>query len=321
MDSETMLKKVNDRLFIEPYKDKDGKEYEIKWKKELDVMWLDLVDVKLGHTFSIEHPVFDVKYDIATGKAKEGDKLPFDKYEKQEWRVIRATGRMAKYTCSVRTDTISLILADGAIKERAYSEIKIYIRRLASDLTQDDVEDQKVNGFLGHWKDDGELYLDIGVPPDVFDSAYRELQEKQHKEVSLCVYADTFNTESERAFRPPDMPREFYIEVDSRNFVYFKSLTISEHASQAVIKDTSSADEMQDVEKRVRWFAQDWYKWAEILLWAGQVLIVISFGAVVLDWWNGQKQATSALGLIGIGCVLIAILHRLEAVLEEMTRK
>ena len=247
MNPETNLKKVNERLYIQPCKHQDGRDFEIKWEKQVEPMWLDLTDIKLCHTFSIEHPVFSLRFDAAMGKVKEGDKLPYEQYERQEWRVIRATRQLNKYTGWRKGDTIGLITKEGLTNSKVYSEVNVFIRRMDGDLTQADVEDKKANGTIGHLNDTADVYLDFAVPSDVFDNAYRELREVKDKEVTLCVYADVFNSESDRTLRPPDMPKEFFIEDESSfSSVYFHSLVIAEPVSNSPSKEISSGKDEAD---------------------------------------------------------------------------
>ncbi len=252
MNNEAKLKKVSDRLYVKPCKGKDGKDFEVEWKKELEMMWLDLTNVSLRHTLSIENPVFAVGRD----RKRDGDvnrpKLPYDEYVKEEHRSISATGLLDKKPDSLRSDTISLIMADGAIERGTYSEVKnVNIFPLESDLTQEDVEMGRANGSLGHWIEDGEFYLDLGIPADTFDCAYRELQEPKGKAVVLCVYVDAFNTDIDRAFRPPDMAKTFYIEANSSSRAYFKTLMISEPV-RTILKNSHPNQGNTEEEKAVR---------------------------------------------------------------------
>lgn len=238
MGKKSILKKVDDRLYIEPCKREDGTDFEVKWKKELEPVWLDLKETRLMHAFEVSHPIFEFR--LGRLEEKAGDKLQYESYERREKRHIEATGKLTT-RASWRGDSIGIIARDGSTQHRVFTEVKVSIRRLDGDLTQADVEQKKVNGFMGHLGEDACVYLDLHVPSDIFDNAYRELQEARDKEVSLCVYADVFNSEVDRGLRDHREPRDFFIEEESGfNHLYLHHLIISERVSNSADKEISS---------------------------------------------------------------------------------
>ena len=235
MKKDKILKKTNESLYIEPFKGKDGKDFEIKWEKKLELIWLNLKEIKLNHIFSVDHPVFSIK---------TGDKLLTEKYERREQRYITATGELKD------RDSIGIIQKDGSTEDRLFREVKVYLRRLEGDLTKDDIERKAVNGFMGHSdfpNEDQHVYLDFGIPSEIFDNAYRELQEVKDKKVTLGVYVDVFNSESDRGLRDYWMPKDFFIEEENlHNHLYFYSLNISELVSNSSEEEDSSEEDSKN---------------------------------------------------------------------------
>jgi hypothetical protein len=235
VNEESHLKKVDKSLYTETCKREDGTEFEIKWQKELEHMWLDLTGIKLRHDFEVDHPVFQ---EIFQGSILHRDDA---QYERRELRSIEATGNL------VDRDSIGIIEKNGSAKAKVFRQVKVHLRRLEGDLKKEDIEGKKVNGWLGHSEDDRHVYLHFCIPSEIFDSAYRELQERKTLGARLGVYVEVFNSEVDRSLRDYRMPMDFFIENESRNKLYFHFLSISEAITNATSQDTSMEIEDSEV--------------------------------------------------------------------------
>lgn len=67
---------------------------------------------------------------------------------------------------------------------------------------------------------------------------------------------------------------------------------------------------------RFGWIAHDWYNLAQFFMGLGCLLIIsLPFGGI-LFWLNVPILVQ---GIMGVSLLLLTLLHRLEAILEELT--
>jgi len=286
--AETKLKKVNARLYHEPYKD----DRPFKWAKRLKFLPCDLTDIQVvlglvigrpetySHLGLDEDSENDVNNDVNAeqgGTTTSGEEEAEEKYGEDFGWTIRATGCLE--------DRIGLIREDGIITARTenFDRVDIILRPISES------DKEKACGTLFYSDAQSErragpyLYLDLLVPEPRLKQLCDEFVTGRLFELKLGAYVDVFQSEVDHSLWQPPMRQHFYIEEDE---VYNRAYLSFLHASRSIttVAPGTVGDhpdeprkllETEDFsEQKVSGFKNAWNQFSNIVVIAAVIYLV-----------------------------------------------
>lgn len=205
----TTLSKVGDRIYVE--RDDDGGE--LTWVKRLESLRIDLHDVRVFYTCSVDRP-----------------ELPIGgEYAEKEARSLDCKG-------TLQDRTIQVIRQDGSLSNE-FDVVEVSVHPIDENLSQE------THGYLRYvsgellkyeHRRDPYVNLDLYIPALLLLNTINVFSDSHAKKrIAVHVYVDVFQPEFERSLAEPWMKQRYYIEDNSNDVdvvgstAYFRSLTIA----------------------------------------------------------------------------------------------
>lgn len=245
--SEYVLRKENDRLFIETAERSadDPKKSEgpmtFKWAKAFERLNMELRDIELSEGWWMDNP-----------------KWHDDSLRAGARRSITARGSSGYDTEGPNDVRIfNLIDAEGGDFKR-FDSVEVILEWCeVPELANKDKEKQNLkllNGILNYedgeslnWGHRSEPYLSLilNIPAPQFDELWHRLAKGGYNRVILAAIVDVFQSEVERSLAEPYMPQDFYIERDHISHAYFSGLAITN--GPLLAEAPSAGDDLRDI--------------------------------------------------------------------------
>lgn len=198
---EKTLKKVNENLYLEPYKDNT----DLKWFKRPEFLTIYLRDIGVIYSCSVERPEFPLN--------KE--------YEEKQNYYITAKG-------SLQSRVIRLITEEGK-QEGHFDQVEVSLKPIENE------DSKAAYGYALYIgddmlkyedRDDPYITLELYLPRNFLEKSRIEIEKEKFKRVILSVYIEVFQSEVERSLAEPYMRQYYFIEKDGAANTYFHSLAI-----------------------------------------------------------------------------------------------
>jgi len=235
------LKKVNDRLFEEPYK--DGKPF--KWMRRARPLWLTLNNIQVRRVLRMEHSAVTLS-DLLGDDEKPGKQAPDETYtESFTWQLM-ANG-------DVDGDRLGVIAKDGS-RTNSYNHVDVTIRSAVEGDKGRGVlflhDDEWTTGIPGR---NERPCMEMPASSQVLEQLCLAILEGRVSKLQLGIRAELFNSEVDDALSEPWMPQTLYLDA-SHTFtpVYLTNLIASSpvHLPRSTKLDNGAPSAEEDKKER-----------------------------------------------------------------------